>query len=64
MLLHNKLFEKLPGWPRGVEIEIAALQAVTADMLDRGTLHHTSGLIAWRVETVQAKNHHQQRHLN
>ena len=43
-LLRAELFEKLLGWSRGVEFDITALQAVTADMLDGDTLHHAFGL--------------------
>ena len=43
-LLRAELFEKLLGWSRGVEFDVTALQAVTADMLDGDTLHHAFGL--------------------
>ena len=43
-LLRAELFEDILQWQSGVHFQIAALQAVTADMLDGDTLHHAFGL--------------------
>ena len=43
-LLRKELFEEILGWQHGIHFQAAALQAVTADMLDGDTLHHCFGL--------------------
>ena len=43
-LLHKELFEDILGWSQGLQFQFAALQAVTAEMVDGDTLHHAFGL--------------------
>ena len=43
-LLRKELFEDILGWSQGLQFQFAALQAVTADMVDGDTLHHAFGL--------------------
>ena len=50
-LLQTELFEQILGWQSGVHFQTAALQAVTADMLDGDTLHHCFGL-TWGTGTT------------
>ena len=57
----RQLFEKL-GWVHGVQFEIAALQAVVADMLGGETLHRTCKVAFGRNQTG-AENKKNGRHL-
>ncbi|CAE7576637.1 PIF2, partial [Symbiodinium sp. CCMP2456] len=43
-ILRDELFQGLLQWEAGIHFQCAALQAVTADMLDGDTLHHVFGL--------------------
>ena len=43
-ILRDELFQGLLQWEAGIHFQCAALQAVTADMLDGDTLHHAFGL--------------------
>ena len=43
-LLRKELFEDILGWSQGLQFQFAALQAVTAEMVDGDTLHHAFGL--------------------
>ena len=40
----QKFFEEVLGWKPGVEFQAAALQAVTADLIEGDTLHHACGI--------------------
>mgnify|MGYP003323788527 CR=1 FL=1 len=40
-LIKHELFEKVLGWKTTVELQIAAMQAVVADLLEGYTIHHT-----------------------
>ena len=43
-ILKEKLFEGELGWTAGIDFQIGAFQAVNADNIDGGTLHHALGL--------------------
>ena len=49
-LLKTELFERVLGWKRGVEFEVVALQASTADALDGDTIHHALSLSVFTNE--------------
>ena len=52
-LLRTELFEGILGWQAGIHFQMAALQAVTSDMLDGDTLHHCFGLTWGNGSTEQ-----------
>ena len=45
-MFKNELFEHFLKWNMGVEFQIAALQAVMADLLEGDTIHHALGIQA------------------
>ena len=44
MVIIDELFEQVLCWQRGLDYEIIALQAVTADLLKGDTIHHACGI--------------------
>lgn len=57
-VLHHvkELFRGVCGWQMGVEYQMAALQAVTAQLLSGDTLHHACGITPFGgAETEKAK---------
>ena len=52
-LLRKELFEDILGWTQGLQFQFAALQAVTAEMVDGDTLHHAFGL-SWGQSAADA----------
>ena len=44
MVIIEELFQQVLCWQRGLDYEIIALQAVTADLLKGDTIHHACGI--------------------
>ena len=62
--IRDELFVDVMGWTPGVEFQIVSLQAVTAAMLEGGTIHHACGLVPPKFRRGRQADEHGQSQMD